>query len=400
MNRLRRLSLARLTAFIAAALVVLGAGAAIAMAAFGSNGPTPPAKPLAQALLDGVSAPDVAGVSADIEFTNKLIDSSSLQGTNPILTGAKGRLWAAADGKVRLELQSSSGQDAQLVTDGTTAWVYDAGANTVYRMKLKPDAGEKAKADEGPPTLAKIEQKLAEIARDADLSRAIPGNIAGQPAYTVELSPKHDAGLLGGARVAWDAARGVPLRAAVYADGREDPVLELTATDITYGAVPASVFDVTYPKDAKVVTVEAPSKDKAGPAGRDKPVTGVAAVQAKLGFELAAPTTLVGLPRGDVRLVEADGKRGAIVTYGKDLGGIAVLQAPAEAKPAATGNGSSDGKGESGLTLPKISIDGATGQELATALGTVLTFERGGISYTVIGSVPPAAAEAAARDLR
>ena len=29
-----------------------------------------------------------------------------------------------------------------------------------------------------------------------------------------------------------------------------------------------------------------------------------------------------------------------------------------------------------------------------------MTFERGGVSYTVVGSVPPAAAENAARDLR
>ena len=52
-----------------------------------------------------------------------------------------------------------------------------------------------------------------------------------------------------------------------------------------------------------------------------------------------------------------------------------------------------------GSSLPKISINGATGQELDTALGTVLRFERGGVAYTVLGSVPPTAAEAAARAL-
>jgi hypothetical protein len=46
-----------------------------------------------------------------------------------------------------------------------------------------------------------------------------------------------------------------------------------------------------------------------------------------------------------------------------------------------------------------VSIAGATGQELATALGTMVRFTRGGVAYTVIGSVPPAAAEAAARGL-
>ncbi len=49
--------------------------------------------------------------------------------------------------------------------------------------------------------------------------------------------------------------------------------------------------------------------------------------------------------------------------------------------------------------LQELSIDGATGYELATALGTLVQFERDGVAYTIIGSVPPAAAEAAARAL-
>ena len=52
-----------------------------------------------------------------------------------------------------------------------------------------------------------------------------------------------------------------------------------------------------------------------------------------------------------------------------------------------------------GLDLPTVSIDGIQAQELATPLGTVVRFERGGVAYAVIGSVPPATAEAAARAL-
>jgi hypothetical protein len=48
--------------------------------------------------------------------------------------------------------------------------------------------------------------------------------------------------------------------------------------------------------------------------------------------------------------------------------------------------------------LPTVSINGVTGHELGTALGTIVQFTRGGVDYTIIGSVPPAAAEAAARD--
>ena len=45
-----------------------------------------------------------------------------------------------------------------------------------------------------------------------------------------------------------------------------------------------------------------------------------------------------------------------------------------------------------GLQLPKVSINGATGEELDTALATMIRFQRGGVDYTVLGSVPPAAA--------
>ena len=54
---------------------------------------------------------------------------------------------------------------------------------------------------------------------------------------------------------------------------------------------------------------------------------------------------------------------------------------------------------EPGFELPRINIDGATGTELATPLGTVVTFNRDGVSYVVLGSVPPVAAENAARGL-
>ena len=81
-------------------------------------------------------------------------------------------------------------------------------------------------------------------------------------------------------------------------------------------------------------------------------------------------------------------KAGALSVYGEGLGGILVIQH--EAEPVKT----------EGSDLPQVNIDGATGTELATALGTFVTFESGGVSYTVVGSVPPVAAENAARGLR
>src|SRR6185503_6678534 len=50
--------------------------------------------PLADAIHDALAAPQPAGVTARIDFTNHPVDAASLQGADPLLTGAKGRLWA------------------------------------------------------------------------------------------------------------------------------------------------------------------------------------------------------------------------------------------------------------------------------------------------------------------
>jgi len=74
-----------------------------------------------------------------------------------------------------------------------------------------------------------------------------------------------------------------------------------------------------------------------------------------------------------------------------------VIETPAKASAQAGPGGTGDG--QPNLRLPTVSINGATGEELDTALGTIVRFSRGGVEYTVAGSVPPAVAEAAARHL-
>ena len=401
MKYLRRISTRRLLALCAATLA-FGVGAvALAMAATG-GGPKPPAEPLPVAVHDALTAPTVQGVSARIQFTNHLINGSNVQGVDPILSGASGRLWASSDGHLRLELQADSNSegatsDSQVVSDGHRAWVYDSGSNTVFEGTLP--AGHHGKdrgssASDQPPSLTEIKKGIARLADHALLSGAQPTDIAGQPAYTVHIEPKRDAGLLGGAELAWDAVHGTPLRAAVYARGDSSPVLELKVTDISYGAVSSSVFDISPPADAKVTDVNPPAHgDRA--QSNAPPVTGFQAVQRQTSFAVAAPDTLAGLPRNEVRLIQSGKDAGALVTYGHGLGGIAVIEGPAG--PAqATGSQSGD---QGQLSLPKVSVNGAQGEELETALGTMVRFQRAGVEYTVIASAPSATVQTAARDL-
>jgi outer membrane lipoprotein-sorting protein len=382
----RRFSTRRLIALVAV-LAAAAFATSLAVVASGGSGPTPPATALPNAIQDALTAPAADGITARIRFTNHLLPSGSLAGGagSPLLSGATGRLWATNDGRIRLELQSDAG-DAQIVTDGKTLSVYDATSNTVYKLAL-PAQKTDAKDSDTPPTLAEIQAQLTKLAQYADVSGASPDSLAGQPAYTVRVAPKHDGGLLGAAELSWDATHGVPLRIAIYAQGDSTPVLALTATDISFGKVADADVDVSAPAGAKVVTVSAPAQQAQGGA-KEQPVTGVDAVSAALSFKLAAPDSLVGLPRKEVRLLDSSGEKGALVVYGEGLGALVVVERPAGAKAP-----------DQLKQLPQVSIDGATGRELATPLGTLLEVTKGGVSYAIAGSLPPAAAEAAARAL-
>jgi len=97
-SALRRISTRRLLLICALALAVVGGGTAVALAATSGSGETPPPKPLANAVEEALNAPEVPGISARIEFTNNLIDASSIQGADPILAGATGRKPIASGG--------------------------------------------------------------------------------------------------------------------------------------------------------------------------------------------------------------------------------------------------------------------------------------------------------------
>jgi outer membrane lipoprotein-sorting protein len=401
---LRTVSTRRLLALIAACAAVAVGGTAIAVAA-SSGGPVPKPEPLAQALHGALTAPAITGISARISFTNHLIESSDLgQQSSPILTGASGRLWLSSNHQLlRLELQGDNG-DAQVVLDGHSFWVYDPSSNTVYRGGLPAETAKHS--PEAIPSIAQIQADITRLSKHIDISGAVPGDVAGQPTYSVQVSPLHDGGLLGSAQVAWDAVRGVPLQFAVYAQGDSTPVLELTATDISYGTIKASDFAVSPPAGAKVVNVTVPSGTAAnakrahGKLARAKrhvaSVTGAAAVAGRVHFALVDPATLVGLPRRSVRLLDWSGSPAALVAYGQNLGGIAVIEQSAPTGATTSGTHSS---GHQELQLPTVSIHGVTGDELDTALGTMIRFTRAGVAYTVLGLVTPVAAEAAARGL-
>lgn len=391
------------------------AGAGVAVGASLGGGPKPAPQPLAGALHDALVAPPVPGVSARISLTNNLLTSSSVQGNSPLLSGASGRLWASSDGRVRLELQSDRG-DVQIVYDGTTLSYLDSSSGTLYRVTLPPHPRASSASPAKPerhtvPTVADIQSFLSHLMQHVSVSGAVPDDVAGRPAYRMTISPSHDGGLVGGAALWWDAVHGVPLRVAIYATGRTEPVFELGVTHISFGSVSPSVFALHT--SGKVVEIKTPAathararatthaRRAAGRHSRPRVATGAAAAQAQLPFKLSAPATLDGRPQSQVRSLQWNGHAAALISYGQGLGGLYVIERTADGGSSNhAASGSAPPLGHNGApALPSISINGSPGSELVTALGTIVQFQRGAVAYLVAGSVPANDVVSAARGL-
>jgi outer membrane lipoprotein-sorting protein len=405
-NILRRLPLSRLLLLCA---LVVGLGVSATAIAFAlDSGPTPPPKPLAQAVHDALAATPVEGVSANVTLTNHLLEGVNLASgsstgsgggeagalsSSPLLSGASGRLWIAKDGRVRLELQAEKG-DTQIFYDGHTLTMYDASANTLYRYQIPAHEATAATASNGShpidapgtggpqpsgrgvnatqtrlsfkpdattsdnhevPSVAKIEEAISKLEQHVNVSGATPTDIAGQAAYTARVSPNESGSLLGGAELSWDAVHGVPLRLALYSSTSSSPVIELAASEISYGPVADSVFEFTPPAGAKVEEVTLPDEH--------------------------------GAKQGDSTHKHAHPK---VTTVGGGVSGVAVIERnskPGE-QPLALPEG-----------LPKVNVNGTSATELPTALGTLLAFERSGVRYLLVGSVTPEAIESVAKGL-
>ena len=378
MNIFRRLPISRLLALCGAVLAIGISLTAIALAA--GSGSTPPAKPLAQAIHDALAGPSPQGFSANITLSDRLLEGANLASgggassggpesgsgeltSNPLLAGGTGRLWVS-DGKIRLELQAEKG-DTQVIYDGTTAALYDAATNTLYRY-TPPTGVEGGRHSNGPkaygptkgrpheaPSLSKVEEGLAKLARHAVISGATPTDVGGQAAYTVRVSPREGGSLIGGAELSFDAANASPLRAAIYSSESSSPVIELAAANVSYGSVSPSVFDFTPPSSAKVIELKPPSRLQKARGRHDHTGT--------------SPN---------------------LTSHGKGLSSVWVL----EEKRSAGSSKSLEG-------LPKVKIGGVSASELRTELGTVLTFERSGVSYVLAGAVSSKEVEALASGL-
>ena len=370
---LRRLPLSRLL-LVCGLVVVLGVSATALAFALGT-GPTPPPKPLADAVHRRARAPHRwKGSRASIQLTDHLLEGANLasrQRRRPpaswpparLLTGASGRLWIAKDGRARLELQSEKG-DTQIFYDGHTVSVYDASSNTLYRYTVPAHEGGSSSEGSGaahdphePPTVAKIEEAISHsgprerLRRDADRHRR-PGRLHGARLPQGIRQPDRRRRALLGRR---------PRRSAARRDLLHD---ELRAGDRTGGH-----RSLLRPGGQLGVRIQA-----AGRTPRSQ--------------EIVAPE---GARRE--RLIASGDDSPTVTTHGHGIATVAALESKAKA-------GANNALPRRCPKACRRSRSAASKPpSCRTELGTLLSFERSGVRYLLVGAVDPAPVEAVAKGL-
>ncbi|MDX6594471.1 MAG: hypothetical protein QOJ13_3667 [Gaiellales bacterium] len=350
----RRASTTRL--LIVSAAVVLGAaGAAAVASAMGGGASAPPRTDLHSLVGTQLAGQPPEGISARITFKNNLLGAGALgqdAGASALAAGADGRFWWSGD-RVRLELQSGQG-DVQLVAADGKVTVYDSGRSAAYQLSLpaRPAGEGNGSGSGGMPNLFEGDV-IGQLSQVLSFGEPQPGVVGGRPAYTIRVAPRDQSSLLDAVLVSLDAEHPVPLALQVMAEGRKAPVLSLELSDVKYGSVDASVFDLNLPDGVKVEQLSPPSPDSLG------------------GGDGAAPSVDFPKSIGGLPLTQS---KGSFAVYGQGLGSVVVVAKAAE--------------GDSGAR-----------KVVETPLGTLVTVRKGDVVYTVAGSVPRAVAEAAAADL-
>jgi hypothetical protein len=374
MGIIKRSSATTLAGWLVLAAALLGAISVTAYAMTRDGAAKPPKRSLASAVHRIFTAKPVTGLEADFRVDQHLLAGGSTNlSSSPLLSGATGNVWIG-EGRARLVLRSQLGTTT-LAFDGHKVTVYDRKHDVAYVLPVKHHEKSGGATERNVPSVGAISHALARAAQFAIISGAIPSNVAGREAYAVHVSPRHDGGLFGEFDLAWDAAHGVPLRIAVFPRGSSTAAISISVTHIRYGSVSASALRATPPAGTKIVHVHMPSRhDRAAHTPHVTTAVGQAATSNAVGFTVAAPASLAGLSQHQVRAIGIGSHDAALVTYGRGLGTVFLLeQRKTEAQaPLAS--------------LPSVTVNGIRAHELDTTLGSVIQWSRGGITYTIAGS--------------
>jgi outer membrane lipoprotein-sorting protein len=395
-------------------LLFVAALGAVVVAAQARAQSAPPKELTEEELLSRITAaPETApDFEATISVEQTLVPEGLLGASQGDRAGDSGprsaRIWRSGPDKFRAELQSQNG-DQIFVKNGSEVRAYDGASNTL-RTGEKPETAEQP--PEGAASPEKIDEILAEISPTSDPQAGAPVEFANRWVYPLTLEPRDKSStLVERAEALVDAEAFVPLSFELYAEGTAEPVVRYEASDFEVGPVPDKHFQLETPPGAIVEQMEEPGNgEEWGEEGVENQepqrVASVTEAQEAVGFPVrqfdAAPG---GRELTEIRVAGSDR---VAQTYGEGWGTVVLVQKPDRDPESADqsqedsereGNGEDDGQDEQ-LQVPTVDLGGGVeAKEVSTPIGTGLSWSANGVSYSLVGSVPAAELEEAARGL-
>jgi outer membrane lipoprotein-sorting protein len=314
-----------------AVVVSVAAMLVVGVTIVGNAEPAPPALPTVTAhqLLAKLIA--TAATSAPPSFSADAMSSmnvglpqlpeglggSSSTGVMDLLAGDQTyKVWRSPDG-VRIANLLRAGE-RDLVANTTEAWLWDSQTQTAKHltydgasMQAADRAEQQASTPPDPQMLATaIVRRMAPF---ADLSVSSTQWVAGEPTYTLVLTPTSATTLVGSIRVALDANNWIPLQLEVFAKGTDAAAVRVGFTSISFGPVAPSTFDFTPPAGAAVTTTALPVDRDRAPDATDTrhalPLTFGTGFDTVVAYRLSSPLP----PEADAFLPYAGPLASAIV---------------------------------------------------------------------------------------
>jgi len=258
-------------------LVPLGAAAITAaivfvpQAASGEQHPNLPAKSAAQLLasLEQLKLPQFSGTVVetarlglpdigDSALGSEVAPGGGKTGIEQLVTLLTGshtaQLAYGGPDKQRVAIFLSDLSETDVVHNGTNLWTYSSDSNTVSHKTVARDSEDTAPQATTPLNPTKeAEQALAKINPSTKVTVDRTAEVAGRPAYQLDLDPRDSRALISSVRIAMDSQTSMPLRVQIWSrKNTSSPAFSVGFTSIAMSAPSASTFDFTKPPSASM----------------------------------------------------------------------------------------------------------------------------------------------------
>jgi outer membrane lipoprotein-sorting protein len=248
----------------AAALAVIGGGAALGTLAATAEPSLPPRSAaqllvdLQTARLDGLSGTVVQRADLGLPAIAGLAggDLALLaSGTHTL------RVWYAGPDQARIAVLGTLGE-TDVIRNGRDLWIWSSQRNEARHQVLPADHDKPGQLPSGLPSTPQeaADQALAAIDPSTEVSVGRAATIAGRDAYELVLTPRDRQSLVDQVRIAIDAVEHVPLRFEVFAEGTNKPAIEIAFTQVDFARPDPEQFAFNPPAGAKVT--DAPDRPR------------------------------------------------------------------------------------------------------------------------------------------